>query len=237
LKSIWEKDKENREKQKEMTNRIKEMVKESSMKMILDKYEKQLRVVFKYYIDSVHLSLGKEAPPDTLQFQGFAGFTSDFNIWPGLTSLQEVRLLFNSMTKEVESGVQPSITYEEFLESLMRITIKSKEKLDKIFEIKRKVNEANNNEAKKDAEDELERERERGAKGNEEENQDENQGENNNEVDAYEEIEGTTRNTLEGLLFYLNLPEDKTELLKKLNFLKETRPKAWREKKNCKCFY
>jgi len=236
MKSIWDKDKENREKQRQMTNRIKEMVKDSGMKKVFDKYEKQLRVLFKHYVDSVHLSLGKEGPVETLKFQGYAPFASDFNIFPGLIPLSEVRLLFNSMTigKETEPGVPPSITYEEFLESLMRITIKSREKLDKIYEINRKIQEAKNSEAKAAAQLEMDRQREDQGDGEErQEDEENNNQEENKEEDKYEEIEGTTKGTLEGLMYYMDLPDDKNELYKKLNFLKDNRPKNWREKKNC----
>ena len=225
MKGVREKDMELREKQRQTTVRIKEMVKESSMKKVFDKYSKQLQIVFKHFIDSQTQTIGSGHALDTLQFLGYTAFAADFNILPGIVPLQEVKLLFNSMTstKEVSANGLAGINYDEFLESLMRISIKGREKLDKVYDIKRRIKEAKSKEAQKAAEDELEDER-----GNEHKEQ-----EGEDDQDNYEEIEGTTKNTLEGLLFYLDMPEDKTELINKLHFLKESRPKNWKEKKNC----
>ena len=115
---------------------IKALCQSVQMLAVFNKYEKQIRQLFVYYIESCGHQLVKYSA-DTLLFKGFIMFNSEFAIIPSVLQLFEVQSIFRSLTKnksiQDESPVI-GLSYDEFKEALLRISIKKKEIFDQIYE-------------------------------------------------------------------------------------------------------
>lgn len=70
----------------------------------------------------------------TVGIHSYLHFVNDFDIYPNLLNYQQIILLYNTLIKEKPNsdGVQEGLNFQEFLESLIRISIKSDNVLTKI---------------------------------------------------------------------------------------------------------
>lgn len=138
-------------------------------------------------------------------------FAKDFSFFPTILPPREIRVIFKSLTKvkPIVERRQVSLTFEDFEETLLRIAIKGGEIFNQIFASRanrgsqlgdqayeKMVN--NHNKAEEEA---LE-------------------AESPGLTDIYNRIDETTKNTMQGLFYYLDLPNDKQALYDKLHELR-----------------
>ena len=114
---------------------IKVLCQSGQIQAVFNKYEKQIRQLFIYYIESCERQLDKYST-DILTFKGFIMFNSQFGIIPSVLALSELQSIFRSLTRNKMLQEDPVIglVYDEFKEALLRISIKKKEIFDKIHE-------------------------------------------------------------------------------------------------------
>ena len=131
--------------------------------------------------------------------------------------MQEVAFIFKSFTKnqQLTDGLQASLGYKEFKEALIRIAIKGREILDQIHDAKTG--------AKSDTQADMANQAFDKMVENHSEKKEETETDANNQ-DSSENISQTTKNTLKGLFYYLDLPTEKQALNSKLKELKNHTP-------------
>ena len=114
---------------------IKILCQSGPIQAVFNRHEKQLRQLFTYYIESCERQLEKYST-DILTFKGFIMFNSEFAIMPSILALYELQSIFRSLTRNKILQEDPVIglVYDEFKESLLRMSIKKKEIFDKIHE-------------------------------------------------------------------------------------------------------
>jgi len=161
-----------------------------------------------------------------MQYRGFMMFNCEFSLFPSILPLQQIQLIFNSVTRDkpFDPTVPTGIDYTEFKEALLRIAIKRKEVFDKIYD---KVSEGMKQSSMKGllqdmnkgtSDTDLTEQQQEAAK--ETANIDENDVDHNAE-DTYHKVSDTRIQTMEGLMYYLDLPQEKQALFNKLNLLKK----------------
>lgn len=234
MEMLLEKERERRNVERKFNEVLVTIQNSEPFQHVFKKYGKTLKHVFDYY---------KEDPASkVLPFSGFMHFASQLNIFPALLNSEELNLIFRSLTREKTGEV--GLLYDEYLQSLLRITIKGKNTLNKVYhKYKHQIaqqTKVEQHEMKKMIIDER---KGQGEQYNEEQEQlmkeTMNFAENvvdNNKDDVYGRIEEAKPETLEALIFYLDLPNDKKELAEKLKGLRKENAKilAPRDKKRGK---
>lgn len=176
----------------------------------------QLKYVFKHYIDLVSdknvISQGLQNSGDILHYKNFVAFASQIGVVPALLSLNELKLVYRSTTrhKELQEELPIGLGYSAFQEILLRVAIKSKDLMNKIYE------------------DGLQKgqkpESAKGKKSTQDANQDEKDLKDftieKHAEDTYSDIESVNHKTLEGLFVFMELPATKNQLVDKLNSLR-----------------
>jgi hypothetical protein len=94
--------------------------------------QKSTEIIFINFCKSIASKDG--TAPETLNFVGFNKFCSLFNIIPGLLSNEKCLKIFRTVTKSTRDGV--SLQIQDFEEALLRISIESKEVLEKDLALK-----------------------------------------------------------------------------------------------------
>lgn len=64
-------------------------------------------------------------------YAGFNKFTSQFNIWPGLISNDEVLIIFRALTKDKPSSEIAAMNFDDFKMSFIRIALVSKTAMER----------------------------------------------------------------------------------------------------------
>jgi len=188
------------------------------------KHEKQLRPLFSYYVETVSQAL-ENISYDILQYKGFMLFASEFSIFPSILPMSQIQLIFRSLLtkKKNEENTPMGLSFEEFKEALLRIAIKRREAFDKIYE---KVISGMNQSSLKNLVDDMNKGQENDLTPEQQEavkkeaNYDENNVDHNKE-DTYNKIGDTQLQTMEGLMYYIDLPQDKAAIYNKLHVLRE----------------
>lgn len=197
------------EKQKKQDEEIHSLIQKGEIRDIFENHKKTLKRVYEWYCLSTHHAFGELNQSDTLLFKPFMALGREFAIYPTIISIREVELIFKSLTKVKPTipGMQPSLTFEDFEEALVRIAIKGRNIFEQIYTAKvgKGLKNSEPNKSLNETDKNLEEEQE----------------------DNYDKISATTVNTIQGLLFYLDLPSDKQALFSKLNGLRNqsTHPK------------
>jgi hypothetical protein len=214
------------EEERKNSEEIRQLVQSQTMQEFFHKYEKPFQQLFKHYIEAEGQHL-ENYTTEILQYKGFMMCMCEFSLFPSILPLHQLQLVFNSITREkpYDPSVPTGLTYTEFKEALLRIAVKRKEVFDKIYDkvgdgmkktsVRNLVSDLN----KAEGETDLNEEQQAEAKKNL--NLEENDGDQNEE-DTYNKVSDTRIQTMEGMVFYLDLPQDKQALFSKLNQLKLT---------------
>ena len=135
-------------------------------------------------------------------------FANEFMIYPTIISLRQVEFVFKSLTKDKNppEGKQLSMSFEEFEEALIRIAVKGGEILNQIYQAKLRATSSTINQAL--------------GKMVENSHEKTNSEAKEDQADNYDKIDQTTKNTLNGLFYFLDLPPEKQALYNKLHELK-----------------
>lgn len=127
------KEKAKREQEKRMKEEQAKIMNDPEVVKILEEFDKSIDAVYNHYSK---LSVGAVAEKvsstdDILPYQGFNKFASQFNIWPGLTSSEEVMYTFRQLTKDKPPGNSITLSKQNFKEALVRLSQLCKESLEK----------------------------------------------------------------------------------------------------------
>jgi hypothetical protein len=127
------KEKAKREQEKRIKEDQAKIMIDSAVVKILEEFDKSIDAVYNHYSK---LSVGAVAEKvsstdDILPYQGFNKFASQFNIWPGLTSSEEVTYTFRQLTKDKPPGNAITLSKQNFKEALVRLSQICKESLEK----------------------------------------------------------------------------------------------------------
>lgn len=112
-------------------------MKEPKVVELFTKYEKQIRCLFEFYakLEDVELNEHVELNTDNLQYRAFIKLSNQMKLVPTLVTNEEIVMIYKLIMKERAEAHKDNIralTYEDFLEALVRITIRGNEKLGKI---------------------------------------------------------------------------------------------------------
>ena len=230
---VLERERERREAEKKFKEKLLTIQNSEPYQAVYKKHSKPLKHVFEYY---------KEDPAtEVLNFPGFMHFASQLNVFPALLNPEELNLIFRSLTRD-KNKAEMGLKYDEFQQALLRIAIKAKVTLNKVHDRYAsqiaQQSQVEQSEMKKMIDDErrglgeqpLNEEQEQQLK--ERVNFEENLVDRERD-DIYHKIEEATPETLEALIFYLDLPADKKLLSEKLKALRKENAKflAPRDKK------
>jgi len=228
-----------------VNKKIVSMVQDSSFSIFFEKYTVIVKIFFDYLVKRTFVPLNFNCQPATISLEGLSLFAADFNICPSVFHLREIVLIYKSLTKMktpimIKDTVSSGLNYQEFVEFLIRISIKGQ----KVFnQIGMKIKESGTI-VEKDLKNIIEKESVKSAlkkRKTLEEIKDDFKGEKaileryKNVFDEYEEIDKTSVLTLEGMFYYLGLPldpNDKGYLEKRLKEIrvKKTIPNKYKKK-------
>ena len=234
-----EKERERRNGEKKFNERLIAIQNSEPYQAVYKKNIKSLKHIFKYY---------KEDPAtDVLTFPGFMHFAAQLNVFPALLNPEELNLIFRSLTRD-KTKAEMGLKFDEFEQSLLRIAIKAKVTLNKLYtqyraqiaqqspvkqsEMKRLINDERRGLGEQPLDEEQEEILKDGV------NFDENVVDREKD-DIYHKIDEATPETLEALVFYMDLPADKKLLAEKLKSLRKENAKvvAPRDKKRGKVIF
>jgi len=209
-----EKEKEKREREKQINNEIIQLHESPTIQSFYSAHAKTLGAVFKHYKES--------ATRDILTFKELMTLGAQLNIFPSLVSLEELKLIFRSLTRDKK---EIGLTYNDFLQALLRISVKSQPVLNRIAEQTRGRGNVGSN-MLNELMDTAKREfghliltKDQAKEMQMSENYEKNNV-NNQVEDTYQSIGGTNKETMEGLYIYLDLPSDPKALQEKLKSLR-----------------
>lgn len=251
-----EKLKAQREREREQNQQIMELHKSKEMAPLYEKYKSQIDFLFEYYTDQNFIPIDTRVDVDEMQYLPFVTFAKEFNIVPSILPLHEINVLYKTLTKPkpMKENLKPGLTLDEFKQALLRIAIKARKKFDDIFhrlKNKRGTSSGQNNtlnlslsksgaslNRSRDEGMQSERdikvseggatERDRGSMVDDQEHSKSGQDE-----DHYDQIEETTIVTMEGLLMFLDLPDNHFEMVEAVKVLREQHiPNQKKKKRN-----
>jgi len=217
-----------------MNRRLNEYHQSEPFKAFYSKHEKQLQQVFKFYKENQN--------SEYLTFKSFMTFAAQFNIFPSLLPPEQLNLIFRSLTKEHRKALNV-LSYDEFLQGLLRIAVKSQSMLAKLYEryknkVEGEVLGAKEHEEMYNIINKTKKEEGQESLTKDQENQikaDFNYEMNivaKDKEDEYQKIELFTPEIMEGLMIFLDLPSDIKALGDKLRSLqRENQKLAPRDKK------
>eukprot|EP01017_Pseudomicrothorax_dubius_P035500 TRINITY_DN4977_c0_g1_i1.p1 TRINITY_DN4977_c0_g1~~TRINITY_DN4977_c0_g1_i1.p1 ORF type:complete len:331 (+),score=107.68 TRINITY_DN4977_c0_g1_i1:65-1057(+) len=226
--AMLEKERERREKEKKMNEQVIALFGSPEIQMAFARHEKQLKYVFQYYLENIDLDVRIPYTMDHLQYKGFMVFAAQFNLFPGILSTEQIGLAYRSVSldKKLVDKIPVGLSYDDFLQVLFRIAVKGSRIFNQVqrrFAADRKADggsvEAFVKEEKKNAGEAI---------VNEDQASDVNYEENavdKTKTDEYTNLGDTNVGTLEGLLLYLNLPEERKALIDRLRELKAANSK------------
>lgn len=191
-----------------------------------EKFQPQLQFLFNYYVNNAFLPVDSRAKLELLQYTPFVQFAKEFNIIPGVLPLSQIAVIFKMITKHkpLMENLPVGLTYEEFCQALLRIAIKRQRMFDQIYNIAvaTQGERAENLENSVVIPDNIETEDE--LKKLLEEDQ---------ITDNYEHIDEVTGKTVEGLLTFLDVPQDKKGQVNKVKELRVAKIVPNKLKKEC----
>ena len=229
--------KDQREKEKKDTEQILAKLASSEMEQFFEKYKNQFRLVFKRYVEFYEKPQDQFSGVKILKYQGYITFLSDFNFFSIIMDKSSAQLIFRTLTREkTKDTIQPmGLTYNEYKEALLRIAIKKRDVFDKIYQQKKSEtsneNQADQNLDVNNQSKNLEVQRQKG-----DEEEDYNLKDNdvdNRKNDEYDKISDISITSLEGLLYFMDLPETKQGILSNIDKIREMNVNAIRERKKC----
>ena len=96
------------------------------------RYEKPLRTVFDFYckLEDLEINEHLEIKGSTLPYRSFIKFANQMKLAPSLVATDEVVMIYKVIMKEKSETIR-SLTYDDFLESLVRFAIRGNNKLEK----------------------------------------------------------------------------------------------------------
>lgn len=127
------KERARREQDKKQREEQAKLITDPEIVKVLEEFDKSIDAVFKHY---AKLSIGAVTDKaiqgeDTLPYQGYNKFASQFNIWPGLTSSEEVLYIFRQLTKDNTASSSLTLSKQNFKEALVRLSMTCKQALGK----------------------------------------------------------------------------------------------------------
>ncbi len=199
LQTRIEKDKVIREKEKKLTTEIIEMYQSAPFQDFIRNHSKSLACIFQHY---------KENPDrQSMLLNEFLSFGSQFQISSSLISVEQLKAVFRSITREKQGEI--GLNHDDFIQSLLRISCKSHIGLNQIAQIaKERVRKVTPEEIKdimKEA---------KSNKGNT------TMHEVSVEEDRNESLHPKL-DYMEGLLIFMDIPSDLVELKLKLKNLRK----------------
>ena len=221
-----------------VNNKIISLVQNPKLSLIFEKYNNLLKILFDFVLKRTFIPLNYTGIP-TISLEALSRFSKDFNICPTIFSLHEILLIYKSLTKlkapaMIKDTVSNGLEYNEFLESLVRISIKGQKVFNQIGE---KIKESGNI-VQKDLKNIIEKEEKRTNSNKKIEELGDFKGEKailERYKNVFDEYEETTVITLEGMLYYLGMPldpNDKGFLEKRLKEIRvnKTLPNKYKKK-------
>ncbi|KAL4446642.1 hypothetical protein ABPG74_005580 [Tetrahymena malaccensis] len=195
--------------------KIKELFQKEDVQGVYKTNEFKLSQLFFYLKKYTYREISRQNMSDNeISYKTFNWFCYRFNIYPEIISNpKDILLIYRSVTrnKQVVDHKPIGLSEEEFKEAMLRISIKGKKIFNKFSEQLQKGINLNESEMAKIADDE-----------NKEENQEEFQENKSvkssktealermkNVIDYYGNIDEANFHTLEALIYYLGLPNDK----------------------------
>jgi hypothetical protein len=118
--------KEEQNKQKENFEKLKN---DENIRTVFNDFEKSLQLVFNHYCKVTPSKDG--ISQNELTFPGFNKFFSNFNIVPGLIPNDECLKMFRLLTKGKKQSTGASINYDDFLDTILTMSMKFKEEISK----------------------------------------------------------------------------------------------------------
>lgn len=209
-----EKEKEKREKERQINAEIVRLHESPQIQSFYSAHAKSLGAVFKHYKES--------ATREILTFKELMTMGAQLNIFPSLVSSEQLKLIFRSLTRDKK---EIGLTYNDFLQALLRISVKAQPILNRLAEQFRGRNNIGSN-LMNEFMDTAKREfgqmiltQDQARAMQTSENYDKNNV-NNAIEDTYQTLAGTNKETLEGFYIYLDLPSDPKLLQEKLKSLR-----------------
>eukprot|EP01017_Pseudomicrothorax_dubius_P049883 TRINITY_DN9340_c0_g2_i2.p1 TRINITY_DN9340_c0_g2~~TRINITY_DN9340_c0_g2_i2.p1 ORF type:complete len:306 (+),score=135.23 TRINITY_DN9340_c0_g2_i2:66-983(+) len=201
--------KEFREKERQNNEDIKNLHESSEMQEFYNTVDRKIQFLFRYYIANTYMPIDLPHSDELLYYQAFMSFVNQFNIIPSILRVDEAGQIYKSLTKNkpIIDKVPAGMTYDEFRQALLRIAIKGRKTFDAVADRVAKLGDENVGDQEM-AEIAKENQAER----------DENEDKEN---DNYYKIDATTVKTTKGLMYYLDLPEDKKGMITRVQALRK----------------
>ncbi|CAD8109737.1 unnamed protein product [Paramecium sonneborni] len=213
---MLQQEQEVRQREKQMHSKILQLQQNQDIQSIYKKYEKQLQAIYHAYQEYTDWKIENAGiEKELLQFKGFTNFASQFSIYPAIITPEDAQLIFRSITRERERQQQQlnekngfnatppkGMNYIEFQQALLRIAIKGQ----KYFDL---LNDKYENNMKTIDMLALKKDQAISEEGPLEKRE-----------DQYQQVDATSFKTLQGLIYFLDMPEEKTEMNSKLRALK-----------------
>ncbi|CAD8193441.1 unnamed protein product [Paramecium pentaurelia] len=213
---MLQQEQEVRQREKQMHQKIQQLQQNQDIQQVYKKYEKQLQAIYHAYQEYTDWKIENAGvEKELLQFKGFTNFASQFSIYPAIITPEDAQLIFRSITRERErqqqqlnekngfNAVPPKgMNYHEFQQALLRVAIKGQ----KYFDL---LNEKYENNMKTIDMIALKKDQAIQEEGPLEKRE-----------DQYQQVDATSSKTMQGLMYFLDMPEEKTEMNSKLRALK-----------------
>lgn len=113
-------------------------MKDDKVVELFGKYEKQLRGLFEFYakLEDVELNEHMDLNTENLSYRAFIKLSNQMKIAPALLTHDEIVMVYKLIMKQKTESAKDkkrALTYEDFMETLVKITIRGKEKLIRIM--------------------------------------------------------------------------------------------------------
>ena len=135
LEKVFLQDKTRKEEMQQNEEKIKSLKQNEGIQQTFSNMHKSLELLFSHYCKSIAVKDGSQGTQ--LLLVGFNKFCTQFNISPGLLSIDDCLKVFRAITKSkpVVAGAGISLDEGEFEESILRLSLISKEELEKDLSI------------------------------------------------------------------------------------------------------
>ena len=135
LEKVFLQDKTRKEEMQQNEEKIKSLKQNQGIQQTFSNMHKSLELLFSHYCKSIAVKDGSQGTQ--LLLVGFNKFCTQFNISPGLLSIDDCLKVFRAITKSkpVVAGAGISLDEGEFEESILRLSLISKEELEKDLSI------------------------------------------------------------------------------------------------------
>eukprot|EP00826_Nyctotherus_ovalis_P009773 TRINITY_DN12588_c0_g1_i2.p1 TRINITY_DN12588_c0_g1~~TRINITY_DN12588_c0_g1_i2.p1 ORF type:complete len:185 (+),score=45.24 TRINITY_DN12588_c0_g1_i2:338-892(+) len=104
---------------------------EPEVVQLLKRYDNTLKTLFEFYVklDTIEAYKSSETGVLSLPYKSFIRLVNQQRLTPGVVSKDEILIIYKLLMKNKVGKIGP-LNFEEFIESLVRIAIKGKDKMN-----------------------------------------------------------------------------------------------------------